>query len=70
MKDKKLLLIVNPRSGKTQSGGPLFDALGVFSDAGYLVKLHNTAGPGDATETAAAEGAKYDTVVCVAGTAH
>ncbi|MET0017475.1 YegS/Rv2252/BmrU family lipid kinase [Oscillibacter sp.] len=67
MKDKKLLLIVNPRSGKTQSGGPLFDAMGVFSDAGYLIKLHNTAGPGDATETAAAEGSKYDTVVCVGG---
>lgn len=67
MKDKKLLLIVNPRSGKTQSRGPLFDALSVFSDAGYLVKIHNTAGPGDATETAAAEGANYDTVVCVGG---
>ena len=67
MKDKKLLLIVNPRSGKTQSRAPLFDALGVFSDAGYLVKLHNTAGPGDATETVAAEGRGYDAVVCVGG---
>ena len=67
MKDKKLLLIVNPKSGKTQSRAPLFDALGVFSDAGYLVKLHNTVGPGDATETVAAEGRNYDAVVCVGG---
>lgn len=67
MKDKKLLLIVNPKSGKIQSREPLFDALGVFSDAGYLVKLHSTAGPGDATETAAAEGPDYDAVVCVGG---
>jgi YegS/Rv2252/BmrU family lipid kinase len=67
MKDKKLLLIMNPRSGKTQSREPLFDALSVFSDSGYLVKIHITAGPGDATETAAAEGAGYDTVFCVGG---
>mgnify|MGYP001026869023 FL=1 len=67
MKEKRMLLIVNPRSGKTQSRGPLFDALGVFSDAWYLVNTHNTAGPGDATETVAAEGGKYDTVVCVGG---
>lgn len=67
MADKKLLLIVNPRSGKIQSRSPLFDAMGVFSDAGYLVKLHNTAGPRDATETVAAEGAEFDAVVCVGG---
>lgn len=67
MKDKKLLLIVNPRSGKIQSRSPLFDALGVFSDAGYLVKIHNTVGACDATETVAAEGANYDAVVCVGG---
>ena len=67
MKEKKLLLIVNPRSGKTQSRAPLFDALEVFSDAGYLLKIHSTAGPGDAAATAAAEGAAYDAVVCVGG---
>lgn len=67
MKDKKLLLIVNPRSGKTQPRSPLFDALSVFSDAGYLVKIHNTVGSRDATETVASEGPNYDAVVCVGG---
>jgi YegS/Rv2252/BmrU family lipid kinase len=67
MEEKKLLLIVNPRSGKTKPRGPLFDAVGVFSDAGYLVKVHVTTGPGDAAETAAQLGPDFDTVVCVGG---
>lgn len=67
MKNKKLLLIVNPRSGKTQSRAPLFDAVCVFSDAGYLLSVHETVGPGDAAETAATDGREYDTVVCVGG---
>ena len=67
MDGKKLLLIVNPRSGKLRSRGPLFDAMCVLCDAGWLVKLHLTAGPGDAAETAAAEGAGYDAVICVGG---
>lgn len=66
-KDRRLLFIVNPRSGKTQTREALFDALRVFSDAGYLIRLHVTAGPGDAAETAAAEGADHDAVVCVGG---
>lgn len=65
--EKKLLLIVNPYAGKTQSRAPLFDAVSVFSDAGYLVSVHNTTGPGDATQTAALEGASYDVVVCSGG---
>ncbi len=65
--EKKLLLIVNPYAGKTQSRAPLFDAVSVFSDAGYLVSVHNTVGPGDATHTAALEGANYDVVVCSGG---
>lgn len=67
MKQKKLLLIVNPRSGKTQPRGPLFDAACVFAEAGYLINIHNTTGPEDATETAAALGRDYDAVVCVGG---
>ena len=43
MDGKKLLLIVNPRSGKLRSRGPLFDAMCVLCDAGWLVKLHLTA---------------------------
>jgi lipid kinase, YegS/Rv2252/BmrU family len=64
---KKLLMIVNPKAGKTQSRSPLFDAVSVFSDAGFLVSVHNTTDRGDATETAAREGKKYDLVVCSGG---
>ena len=64
---KKLLMIVNPRAGRNKSRSPLFDAVSVFSEAGYLVRVHNTAGPGDAEETAAREGRDYDLVVAVGG---
>lgn len=64
---KKLLFIVNPRAGKTQSRGPLFDAAAILSQAGYLLSVHETIGPGDATETAAREGGDYDVVVCSGG---
>ena len=65
--DKKLLMIVNPKAGKTQSSAPLFEAVSIFSDAGYLVSVHNTTGRGDATATAAEEGARFDAVVCSGG---
>lgn len=64
---KKLLMIVNPTAGKTQSRGPLFDAVAAFSEGGYLVKVHNTTARGDAAETAAKEGGDYDLVVCSGG---
>ena len=64
---KKLLLIVNPRAGKTKSRAPLFDAVSTFSDAGYLVRVRMTAARGDATRFAVEEGAEYDVVVCSGG---
>jgi diacylglycerol kinase (ATP) len=64
---KKLLFIVNPRAGKLKSRAPLFDAVGVFSSAGYLVSVECTSGRGDATDIAAAKGASFDTVVCCGG---
>jgi len=39
---KKLLFIINPRAGKTQSRAPLFDAVSTLCVAGYLVNIHNT----------------------------
>ena len=65
--EKKLLLIVNPRAGRSKSRGPLFDAAAAFSEAGYLLTIHMTTAPGDATETAAREGMHYDLVVAVGG---
>ena len=64
---KKLLFIVNPTSGKKQSRSPLFDAVSIFSDAGYLVKVHLTTAPGDATRTVLNEGKRYDIIVCSGG---
>ncbi|MCI2055995.1 MAG: YegS/Rv2252/BmrU family lipid kinase [Oscillibacter sp.] len=64
---KKLLLIINPMAGKKQSRAPLFDAVSIFSEAGYLVRIHNTTERGDATRTAIAEGPHYDLVVCSGG---
>ena len=40
--EKKLLFIVNPRAGKTKSRAPLFDAVSIFSKAGYLVRVAET----------------------------
>lgn len=64
---KKLLFIINPIAGKKQSRAPLFDAMSIFSEAGYLVKVHNTVGRGDATETVIREGMHYDLIVCSGG---
>ena len=64
---KKLLMIVNPAAGKTRSHGPLFDAISVFSKAGYLIHVHNTTGRGDATQVAAEHAMDYDVVVCCGG---
>ncbi len=67
MKQRRLLMIVNPRAGKNKPRGPLFDAAAVLSQAGYLISIHVTAAPGDAAETARREGGRYDLVVAVGG---
>lgn len=64
---KKLLMIVNPTAGKSKPRGPLFDAASIFSQAGYLISIHNTTFHGDAAQTAAALGKDYDVVVAVGG---
>lgn len=67
MKPRKLLMIVNPKAGRSKSRGPLFDAAAVLSDAGYWISIHNTAFPGDAAATAQREGPRADVVVAVGG---
>lgn len=67
MKQKKLLLIDNPRAGRSKSRSPLFDAMSIFSEAGYLLSVHKTTAAGDAADTAAREGSHYDLVVAVGG---
>ena len=65
--EKKLLFLVNPKAGRNKSRGPLFDAVSVLCQAGYLVNVHETTAAGDAAATAAAQGADYDLVVAVGG---
>lgn len=67
MTQKKLLMIVNPSAGRSKSRGPLFDAVAILSQAGYLISIHNTVCAGDAAETAAREGEHYDVIVAVGG---
>ena len=67
MTQKKLLMIVNPTAGRSKPRGPLFDAAAIFSQAGYLLSIHNTTFSGDAAQTAAAVGKDYDVVVAVGG---
>lgn len=67
MNQRKLLMIVNPRAGKNKSRGPLFDAVSIFSDAGYLTAVHQTTASGDAAETVLREGGQYDLIVAVGG---
>lgn len=64
---KKLLLIVNPKAGKRRSRDFFFDVFSIFSEAGYLIALRQTQGPGDAVRIAAEEGPDYDLVVCYGG---
>ena len=45
---KKLLFIVNPRAGRTKSREPLFDAVSIFCEAGFLVDVVMTRRRGDA----------------------
>ena len=64
---KTLLLIVNPRAGKRRSHSFFFDVISIFSEAGYLVSLRQTRGPGDAERLAREEGGAFDLVVCYGG---
>jgi len=67
MTQKKLLLLFNPRAGRNKSRGPVFDAVSKLSEAGYLISVHETSAPGDATKTVVQEGTEYDLVVAAGG---
>lgn len=67
MEPKKLLMIVNPRAGKTKPAGPLFGAAAALSEQGYLLSVRPTKGQGHARAIAAVEGGKFDVVVAVGG---
>lgn len=64
--EKKVLLIVNPNSGKKKGKSALFGVLDTFCKAGYEVTVKITAGKGDG-KTFAASSDKYELVACLGG---
>lgn len=64
---KRLLLIMNPYSGKKIGKRYLADILEKFCLQGYIPTTFMTTGPGNAKDLAAAYGGKHDLVVCLGG---
>ncbi len=64
---KKLMLIINPVSGRRTSLRFLPDIIGTFSANDCAVTVFPTAKRGDATEFASSYGAEFDLIVCIGG---
>ncbi len=64
---KRLLFIVNPRSGKGQIKEHLADILDIMIKAGYEVSVHITQSQGDATVQTIKQAGDYDRIVCSGG---
>lgn len=64
---KKMLFIINPRSGKAQIRNRVLDILDIFVKAGYEVQVHVTQDRLDAREKVKNYGDPMDLVVCSGG---
>ena len=66
---KKILLILNPTSGKLTSRTALFDITQIFCEAGWLVTTRITLAAGQAAEISfeAEKSGEYDLIVCCGG---
>ena len=64
---KKMLLIINPKSGKKSSKAGLLEILDRFTKAGYRIEVCITQCGGDATRIVRSYGAEFDLVVCQGG---
>ena len=64
---KRLLFILNPRSGKGQIKEYLADILDIMIKAGYQVSVHVTQSGGDATTQTIEQAENYDRIVCSGG---
>lgn len=63
---KQMLFIMNPCSGKKKANKHLTEILSIFNRAGYAVRVHITAGRGDATHVVT-QAKGMDAVVCCGG---
>ncbi|MBE5911615.1 diacylglycerol/lipid kinase family protein [Pseudobutyrivibrio sp.] len=64
---KRLLFIINPRSGKGQIKAHLADILDIMIKAGYQVSVHITQAGGDATKQTIEQAENFDRIVCSGG---
>lgn len=64
---KKLLIIMNPCSGKKKANGKLTEIIDILNRAGYDVTCFMTAARGDATDAARKRAKEFDTIVCIGG---
>ena len=64
---RKLLLLVNPISGKNRVKTDLLGILKIFSDADFTTTVHVTRRAGDATEKVVESGRAYDVIVACGG---
>ena len=64
---KRMLLIVNPKSGKNQIKPFLCDIIDLYVANGYEVTVHTTQYPKDASAVVKAKGENYDLIVCCGG---
>ena len=67
MRRKKVLFIVNPRSGKGQIRNALLDIADIFIKGGLDVTLYVTQKPQDASRVVEKRAAKFDLVACSGG---
>ncbi len=66
-KEKKMLLVINPKSGKGQIKNRLLEILDIFTKAGYEIHIHITQQAMEAKDVVARWGGDRDLIVCSGG---
>ncbi|MBQ1552135.1 MAG: acylglycerol kinase family protein, partial [Clostridia bacterium] len=64
---KKLLLIINPKAGRSSYKIGFADVMLTLSQGGYDTTVRFTEGRGDATRFAAEHAKEFDTIACIGG---
>lgn len=64
---KKLLLILNPNSGKKKANRYLVQILDILNRGGFDVTVYVTAARGDATEVVRKRAGEFDRILCIGG---
>lgn len=67
MEKKKMLLVINPKSGKNQIKPYLCDIIDLYVSNGYVVTVHTTRYAKDARQVVRETAHEYDIIVCAGG---